>query len=133
MYTVKETSTNQLNKSVATEICPVSYTLSKIGGRWKPLIIYQLNNGPMRYGVLKKTLPNITEKMLIQNLRELEMDNLITREVKPVVPPNVTYALSEKGDALKPLFESMANWGKTYWRDQTSQIQNQSIPSSAKL
>ncbi len=117
MYTVKETSTNQLNKTVATEICPVSYTLSKIGGRWKPLIIYQLNNGPMRYGLLKKALPNITEKMLIQNLRELEIDNLVTREVKPVVPPHVTYALSEKGDALKPLFESMAKWGRTYWQN----------------
>src|SRR5437879_1135396 len=117
MYTVKETSTNQLNKSVATEICAVSYTLSKIGGRWKPLIIYQLNNGPMRYGVLKKALPSITEKMLIQNLRELEIDNLVTREVKPVVPPHVTYALSEKGEALKPLFELMAKWGRTYWQN----------------
>jgi DNA-binding HxlR family transcriptional regulator len=117
MYTVKETSTNQLNKSVAKEICPVSYTLSKIGNRWKPLIIFQLNSGPMRYGVLKKALPNITEKMLIQNLRELETDELITREVKPVVPPHVTYALSEKGNALKPLFESMAQWGRTYWEN----------------
>src|ERR1700676_4806074 len=115
MYTVKETSTNQLNKSVATVNCPVSYTLSKIGNRWKPLIIFQLSSGPMRYGVLKKALPNITEKMLIQNLRELELDDLVTREVKPVVPPHVTYTLSEKGDALKPLFESMAQWGLTYW------------------
>jgi DNA-binding HxlR family transcriptional regulator len=116
MYTAKETSTHQLNKSVATESCPVSYTLSKIGGRWKPLIIYQLSNGPMRYGVLKKALLTITEKMLIQNLRELELDSLITREVKPVVPPHVTYALSEKGDALKPMFDSMAQWGLTYWQ-----------------
>jgi DNA-binding HxlR family transcriptional regulator len=99
MYAVKETSTNQLNKSVAIEICPVSYTLSKIGGRWKPLIIYQLSNGPMRYGVLKKALPSITEKMLIQNLRELEIDNLVTREVKPVIPPHITYALSKGGGA----------------------------------
>jgi DNA-binding HxlR family transcriptional regulator len=53
MYTVKETSTSQLNKSVNTEIYPVSYTLSKIGGRWKPLIIYQLNNGPIQVSTLE--------------------------------------------------------------------------------
>ena len=54
--------------------------------------------------------------MLIQNLRELELDNLVTREVKPVVPPHVTYALSEKGNALKPMFDSMAQWSLTYWQ-----------------
>jgi DNA-binding HxlR family transcriptional regulator len=114
MYTVKESSTHQINKAIATEGCPVSFTLTKIGGRWKPLIIFQLNNGPLRYSELKKAIPNITEKMLIQNLRELENDNLIAREVKPVVPPHVTYSLTEPGEALKPMFDSMAHWGNIY-------------------
>ena len=114
MYIAKVSSTQQLNKSVAAESCPVSYTLSKIGGRWKPLIIFQLSNGPIRYSALKKALPNITEKMLIQNLRELELDNLVSREVKPVVPPHVTYSLTAPGDALKPLFGLMAEWGLAY-------------------
>jgi len=114
MYTAKETSTNQLNKSVTTKSCPVSYTLTKIGGRWKPYIIFQLSNGPLRYAALKKAIPNITEKMLIQNLRELENDNLVTREVKPVVPPHVTYSLTGPGLALKPLFDSMGEWGMIY-------------------
>jgi DNA-binding HxlR family transcriptional regulator len=114
MYTAKKSSTHQLNKAIATEGCPVSYTLTKIGGRWKPLIIFQLNNGPMRYNELRKAIPNITEKMLIQNLRELEADNLIMREVKPVVPPHVIYSLTGPGQALKPMFDSMAHWGNIY-------------------
>jgi DNA-binding HxlR family transcriptional regulator len=114
MYTVKESSTHQINKAIAAGGCPVSFTLTKIGGRWKPLIIFQLNNGPMRYSQLKKAIPNITEKMLIQNLRELESDNLIMREVKPVVPPHVTYSLTGPGEALKPMFDSMAQWGTIY-------------------
>ena len=118
MYTVKETSTNQFNKTIVAETCPVSYTLNKIGGRWKPLIIFQLSNGPLRYSSLKKAIPNITEKMLIQNLRELEIDKLIAREVKPVVPPHVTYSLTEPGQALTPLFETMAHWGTVYSKTQ---------------
>jgi DNA-binding HxlR family transcriptional regulator len=122
MYTVKETSTHQINKASATGGCPVSYTLTKIGGRWKPLIIFQLSNGPLRYSVLKKAIPNISEKMLIQNLRELEIDNLIIREVKPVVPPHVTYSLTAPGEALKPMFDSMAHWGLIY-----SKSENQAL------
>lgn len=114
MYTVKESSTHQINKAVTTKGCPVSYTLSKIGGRWKPIIIFQLGNGPLRYNALKKAIPNITDKMLIQNLRELEIDHLITRDVKPVVPPHVTYSLTVSGRDLKPLFDSMAHWGNIY-------------------
>ena len=111
MYAVKESSTNQLNKAGALGECPVTYTLSKIGGRWKPLIIYNLGNGPRRYNELKKAIPSITEKMLIQHLRELEADNLIVREVKPVVPPHVTYDLTAAGKELSPVLAAMAKWG----------------------
>ena len=114
MYAVKETSTNQLNKAVALDKCPVSFTLRMIGGRWKPLIIYQLMSGPMRYGVLKKAIPAITEKMLIQHLKELEADGMVTREVKPVVPPHVTYSLTTRGNDLRPVMDAMASWGIVY-------------------
>jgi len=114
MYEIKESSTNQANKESAINKCPVTFTLDKIGGRWKALLIYQLINGPQRYGALKRALPAITEKMLIQQLKELEADNLVNREVKPVVPPHVTYRLTESGQALAPVLQAMAEWGKEF-------------------
>ena len=87
MTAIKESSTQQQNKQIVKGTCPVTYTLGKIGGRWKPLIINQLRDGVKRYGELRKAIPGITEKMLIQHLRELEADALIVRDVKPVVPP----------------------------------------------
>jgi DNA-binding HxlR family transcriptional regulator len=117
MYAVKESSTNQLNKQVSLSKCPVTYTLDRIGGRWKALILYQLSDGRKRYSELKRAIPNITEKMLIQQLKELETDKLVAREVKPVVPPHVTYSLTQAGQALSPVLKAMAVWGLTYSAD----------------
>lgn len=114
MYETKESSTNQLNISIALNKCPVTYTLHKIGGRWKPLIIYHLTSGPLRYGELKKAIPAITEKMLIQHLKELEADGLVNRKAMPVVPPHVTYSLTASGEALAPVLNAMAAWGMHY-------------------
>src|ERR1041385_6351603 len=100
MAAIKESSTQQINKQLALDACPVTYTLLKIGGRWKPLILYQLMGGVKRYGEMRKAIPGITEKMLIQHLRELEADGLIKRDVKPVVPPHVEYSLSADGQTL---------------------------------
>jgi DNA-binding HxlR family transcriptional regulator len=91
--------------------CPVTFTIGKIGGRWKPLILYNLQSGMLRYGQLKKLIPGITEKMLVQHLRELEADNLVQRVVKPVVPPHVEYSLTTSGQSLAPLLHEMAEWG----------------------
>ncbi|MBS1663451.1 MAG: helix-turn-helix transcriptional regulator [Bacteroidetes bacterium] len=111
MTAVKESSTNRENKLLIKEVCPVTFTLQKIGGRWKPLILYNLRGVTLRYGQLRKAIPNITEKMLIQQLRELEADGLVTREIKPVVPPHVEYSLTPLGDSLSPLLNEMAEWG----------------------
>ena len=110
MSAIKQSSTNQQNKQIIRE-CPVSFTLEKIGGRWKPLILDNLRVGPLRFGALKKALPAITEKMLIQHLRELEADLLVNREVKPVVPPHVEYSLTATGQTLGPILNAMAEWG----------------------
>ncbi len=110
MQVKKENSTNQLNSNVILQ-CPVVYTLEKIGGRWKTRILYTLRGGPLRYGQLKKMIPLITEKMLAQQLRELEADNLVYRDSKPVVPPHVEYSLTEQGQGLSPIFVAMAEWG----------------------
>lgn len=111
MTAIKESSTQQLNKQLARNACPVTFTLEKIGGRWKPLILYQLMGGVKRYGQIRKAVAGITEKMLIQHLRELESDGLIIRDVKPVVPPHVEYRLSEDGVTLTPILTAMAEWG----------------------
>jgi DNA-binding HxlR family transcriptional regulator len=111
MTAVKESSTNQQNKQIVQNTCPVTFTLEKIGGRWKPLILFSLRNGALRYGQLKKSIPAITEKMLVQHLRELEADKLVNRDVKPVVPPHVEYSLTESGQTLGPILGAMAQWG----------------------
>jgi DNA-binding HxlR family transcriptional regulator len=111
MTAIKESSTNYQNKQVILNECPVTFTLEKMGGRWKPLILYQLQQGVLRYGQLKKSIPGITEKMLVQHLRELEADGLIVRDVKPVVPPHVEYSLTQSGKTLTPILNAMAEWG----------------------
>jgi DNA-binding HxlR family transcriptional regulator len=110
MTQVKESSTIQENKQTAFKECPVTYVMNKIGGHWKPIILFHLLSGSKRYNELKKAIPAITEKMLIQHLKQLEADNLVARKAKPVVPPYVTYSLTTSGLALKPVLYTMAVW-----------------------
>lgn len=110
MTKVKETSTIQANKQTAFNECPVTYVMEKIGGYWKPIILFHLLSGSKRYSDLKKSIPAITEKMLIQHLKQLEADDLVVRVAKPVVPPHVTYHLTKAGLALKPVLYAMAVW-----------------------
>jgi DNA-binding HxlR family transcriptional regulator len=114
MSAIKENSTNQENKQLIMNYCPVTFTIGKIGGRWKPLILYNLQDGIKRYGQLKKAIPGITEKMLVQHLRELEADKLVQRDVKPVVPPHVEYGLTKSGQSLSPLLNEMAELGRSH-------------------
>lgn len=94
--------------------CPVDATLSLIGGKYKSLILWQLSQNTLRYSELKKLIPNATPKMLTQQLRELEEDNLIIRTVYPVVPPKVEYHLSAFGKSIKPVLNAMYEWGESY-------------------
>lgn len=110
MTAIKKTSTIQENKHKSVQQCPVTYAMEKIGGYWKPIIIYHLSEGSKRYSELRRAIPTITEKMLIQHLKQLEADNLVLREAKPVVPPFVTYTLSNTGKGLLPVLDAMANW-----------------------
>ncbi|MFA5604235.1 MAG: helix-turn-helix domain-containing protein [Bacilli bacterium] len=96
------------------ELCPVSATIDLIGGKYKSLILWNLVDGTLRFGELKKIIPNATPKMLTQQLRELEKDKLIIRTVYPVVPPKVEYSLSEFGMSIKPILDIMYNWGQEY-------------------
>lgn len=110
MTAIKESSTIQENKQYALEKCPVTFVMEKIGGYWKPIILYHLSTGNKRYSELKRAIPAVTEKMLIQHLKQLEADGLVIREAKPVVPPFVTYRLSNAGEGLLPVIDAMASW-----------------------
>ncbi|WP_183560789.1 winged helix-turn-helix transcriptional regulator [Mucilaginibacter sp. SP1R1] len=110
MTEIKESSTIQENKKIAFKECPVTYVMEKIGGHWKPIILFHLLSGSKRYSELRKSIPAITEKMLIQHLKQLELDNLVMRKARPVVPPYVTYSLTPSGFGLKPVLYTMAVW-----------------------
>lgn len=110
MTKIKESSTYNANREIVMQECPVTYVMSKIGGHWKPIILYHLLSGPKRYSEIRKAMPHITEKMLIQHLKQLETDSLLTREARPVVPPYVTYTLTEGGRELKSVIDAMAAW-----------------------
>jgi len=114
MTTIKISSTNQANKRDNATKCPVTFTLNKIGGRWKPLVINRLLTGPKRYGELKRAIPAISEKMLIQSLKELEADGIINRLAQPVIPPHVEYSLTDCGQALNPVLVAMKDWAAVY-------------------
>jgi DNA-binding HxlR family transcriptional regulator len=95
--------------------CEKELTLSVIGGKWKMLILWYLGKeGTKRFGELKSLIPDITQRMLVSQLRELEDDLIVHREVYPVVPPKVEYSLTELGQSLMPILESMYEWGKNY-------------------
>lgn len=95
-------------------VCPVETTLMLISDRWKVLIIRDLLDGTKRFGELKKSVGNISQKVLTANLRSMEEDGLLTREVFPEVPPRVEYTLTETGYSLKPILDSMTDWGTAY-------------------
>lgn len=99
-----------------TDNCPVEATLDLIGGKYKALILWHLADGKLRFSELRKVVTSATPKMLTQQLRELEAQALIHREVFPVVPPKVEYSLTELGRSLLPILVAMRDWGAEYMR-----------------
>jgi DNA-binding HxlR family transcriptional regulator len=91
--------------------CPAEYTLSLIHGRWKIPLIFHLLNGAKRFSELARALSGVTQKMLTQQLREMERDGLVERKVFPEVPPRVEYSLTPLGKSLEAIVESMCRWG----------------------
>jgi DNA-binding HxlR family transcriptional regulator len=97
---------------------PMEVTLEVIGGKWKALLVYRLLNGALRFSELKRQVPGITEKMLTQQLRELEHDGVLERTVFAEVPPRVEYCVSEHGSSLQPVLAAMCQWGRQHWQQQ---------------
>ena len=98
--------------------CPVETTLLLIGDKWKVMILRDLMTGTKRFGALRKSIPAISQKMLTQQLRAMEADGLVHREVYAEVPPRVEYSLTETGASLRPVLDAMSVWGRQYQRDQ---------------
>ena len=101
-----------------TNCCPVGATLDLIGGKYKALILWHLAENTLRFSQLNRLIPSATAKMLTQQLREMESQNLIFRQVYPVVPPKVEYSLTELGRSLMPVLIAMRDWGSDYLRSQ---------------
>jgi len=94
--------------------CPVRVTTEIIGGKWKPLILFHLQDGTRRFGELQKRIPGASKKMLAQKLRELERDEIIRRKIYAEVPPRVEYSLTPHGRTLGPILELMSSWGSKH-------------------
>lgn len=100
--------------------CPVEVTLDLIGGKYKAIILWHLIDTALRYSELHRKMPNATDKMLAQQLKELEKDGLITRTVYPVVPPKTEYNLTELGKSFIPILNAMCDWGRSYSKNKES-------------
>ena len=94
--------------------CPVEATIDLIGGKYKAVILWHLMGKTLRYSELHRLVSRATDKMLAQQLRELEKDGLISRKVYPIVPPRTEYSLTDFGRTLVPILDAMCNWGSDY-------------------
>lgn len=114
MERTKVTSTNYLNKQAIYNECDEMFAISIIGGQWTLGILSSLITGKMRFGEIRKTIPQITERMLTLELRKLEQNKIVTRKVYAEVPPKVEYELTPIGYKLKSIIQELDSWGKEY-------------------
>ena len=109
---------NETSAKKELPACPVETTLTLIGDKWKVLILRDLMPGTKRFGELKKSVGNVSQKVLTAQLRTMEESGLVHREVYAEVPPRVEYSLTELGKSLKPILDSMRAWGEDYKKQQ---------------
>lgn len=106
----------------SAEECPITATIDVIGGKWKPLIIWLLMKGPIRFGEFGKIMPNIALKVLSRCLKELEADGIIIRKAYPEIPPRVEYSLSEKGESLREVLFLLSDWSRKNIMDERESV-----------
>ncbi len=119
LYNYPKVTNNDINgfrmkKKCSKSTCKVSNTIQLIGNKWVLNILFRLLDGTKRFGELKKSIEEISPKMLTQQLRKMEGDGLVKRKIYPEIPPRVEYSLSEKGKALQPVIEKIVEWGNEY-------------------
>lgn len=103
-----------MEKNLVHTRCPVNTTLEVIGGKWKVIILYHLFQQTQRFNELRRLIPDITQRMLTLQLRELEADGIVARKIYPEIPPKVEYSLTEFGQTLLPVIKAMHKWGNKY-------------------
>ena len=101
-----------VNKSIERYECPVTFTMSKIGGKWKPIILYLISKGANRFGILQRGIDGISKQMLTKQLREMEADGVLERKIFAEIPPRVEYYITDLGESLFPIIHSMRDWGE---------------------
>ena len=101
---------------IKTYNCPMEASIDVIGGKWKALILWWLHQNTYRFAELRRLIPGITEKMLIQQLRELEADGIVARRVYATVPPKVEYSLTKYGRSLERALEAICEWGRAHMK-----------------
>jgi len=128
-----EQTSNRANSdaesSNASYRCPVEVTLEVIGGKWKAVILWHLTFKTLRFSQLQRRLSGVTQKMLTQQLRELERDQLVHRQVFAEVPPRVEYSLTDTGRTLQPLLQQMRDWGNDHLQRSSEPGQLSSCPA----
>jgi len=100
-----------------TFLCPVNVALSVIGGKWKPMILWQMGKGRKRFSSIQSAMPGVAHKVLSQQLRQLQRDGVIRRLVRDQPARNIEYELTALGRSLRPSLNGLASWGKTYYRE----------------
>lgn len=111
---VVKKSEQEGKKSVAEDQCPVTYCMSKIGGKWKPIILFLISKGANRFGLLMKGIEGISKQMLTRQLRELEKDGMLHRDIFAEIPPRVEYTITPLGETLFPIITAMKVWGEQH-------------------
>lgn len=111
---VKKDSNDVLEQQTPNYICGVAVSLEIIGGKWKGVILWHLCHKTLRFSQLRRRLQGVTQKMLTQQLRELERDQLVNRKVYAEVPPRVEYSLTDLGRTLEPTLRQLCDWGKDF-------------------
>ncbi len=101
-------------KSIEPYQCPVTYTMNKIGGKWKPIILFLISKGVDRFGLMQRGIEGISKQMLTKQLRELEADGILNRKIYAEVPPRVEYSFTDMGRSLLPVIASMKTWGEAH-------------------
>ncbi len=109
-----DTGTARFERYDCSDGCPVEAALEQISGKWKGLILYHLLDGTLRFNELARRLGGVTQRSLTKQLRELETDGILHREVFAVVPPRVEYSLTDKGRRLRTVMEALRDWGSQY-------------------
>ena len=110
---------DSISEEERSQLCPVLYAIGQLGGKWKLVVLHNLVDQPMRFGELRRAIPDITQRMLTLTLRELEADGIVNRKVFEVVPPHVEYSLTPLGEQLQPVMESLRVWGRAHLAERT--------------